>query len=357
MSRYARVNWTKAGCASWVLAILLPWGAASEPARTNSGPSFFPPHTQSRVIIAQDPEATEAYQPRPDKVLTLVHRAILRLADRPSLAEAWLSLVSTQDIVGIKVYSSPGASSGTRPAVVAAVVEGLLEAKLPPQHIIIWDKHRADLRQAGFFELAKRYGIRVEGSATAGYDPDQFYETSLVGQLVWGDSEFGKKGDHLGRRSFVSKLVTQGMTKIINVTPLLNHNSAGVCGNLLSLTLGSVDNTIRFETDVRRLADAVPELYALPVLGDRVVLNIVDALLCQYQGEHVSLLHYSVPLNEVRCSKDPVALDVLSLRELEHQRQATRMPSSTNHFTLYQNASELELGASDWTQIKVERIP
>lgn len=337
--------------------MLLPLGGRSELARTNSVLPFLQPASQPRVVIARDPEATEAYQPRPDKVLGLVNRAILQLTSKPNVAEAWLSLVSTQDVVGIKVYSSPGASSGTRPAVVAAVVEGLLEARLPPQHIIIWDKHRADLRQAGFFELAKRYGIRVEGSATASYDPDQFYDTPLMGQLVWGDSEFGKKGEKLGRRSFVSKLVSREMTKIINVTPLLNHNSAGVCGNMLSLALGSVDNTIRFETDVRRLAEAVPELYALPVLGDRVALNIVDALLCQYQGEHLSLLHYSVPLNEVRCSKDPVALDVLSLREIERQRETSNMSSRTNHFALYQNASELEIGVSDWTQIRVERIP
>ena len=240
---------------------------------------------------------------------------------------------------------------------VAAVVEGLLEAKVPAPHIIIWDKHRADLRRAGFFEMAKRYGIRAEGSALSGYDQDQFYDTPLLGQLVWGDLEFGKKGDGLGRRSFVSKLVSREMTKIINVTPLLNHNSAGVCGNLISLALGSVDNTIRFETDVRRLSEAVPEIYALPALSDRVALNIVDALLCQYQGEHLSLLHYSVPLNEVRCSKDPVALDVLSLHELERQREVSKMTSITNHFVLYQNASELELGVSDPTQIRVERIP
>lgn len=287
----------------------------------------------------------------------MVDRGIRQLTGKGSAAAAWSSLVSTQDFVGIKVYSAPGLNSGTRTAVVAAVIEGLLEAKVPPRQILVWDKHRADLRRAGYFDLAQRYGIRVEGSALAGYDPNQFYETSLLGHLVWGDSEFGGKGEQLGRKSFLSKLVTQGMTKIINITPLLNHNSAGVSGNLYSLTMGSVDNTHRFETDVGRLSEAVPELYALPLLGDRVVLNIVDALLCQYQGEQLSLLHYSVPLNELRFSKDPVALDVLSLSELDRQREASRMFSPTNHLALYQNASELDLGVSDRSQIRIERAP
>ena len=45
--------------------------------------------------------------------------------------------------------------------------------------------------------------------------------------------------------------------------------------------MGSVDNTIRFSTQIDRLVTAVPEIYALPILGDRVVLNIVDALAAQ----------------------------------------------------------------------------
>ena len=41
--------------------------------------------------------------------------------------------------------------SGTRPAVVAAVIQGLLAAGLPPTNIVIWDKHTYDLRDAGYY--------------------------------------------------------------------------------------------------------------------------------------------------------------------------------------------------------------
>ena len=88
-----------------------------------------------------------------------------------------------------------------------------------------------------------------------------------------------------GRKSFVTKIVSQQITKIINIAPLLNEEDIGVCGHLYSLALGSVDNTRRFEADPDRLAVAVPEIYALPLLGDRVVLNITDALIGQYEGE------------------------------------------------------------------------
>ena len=93
----------------------------------------------------------------------MVDRAITSLTRKPTVPEAWRSLVSTQDVVGIKVFSTPGPNSGTRPAVVAAVIEGLLAAGLPPNHIIVWDRHLTDLRLAGFSALAERYGIRLAG--------------------------------------------------------------------------------------------------------------------------------------------------------------------------------------------------
>ncbi|MCI0748431.1 MAG: DUF362 domain-containing protein [Verrucomicrobia subdivision 3 bacterium] len=313
-------------------------------------------YSPSRVVKVYDPAATDAFRPRSDIVSNMLAKAIVALTGQSNADLAWRSLVTTQDMIGIKVYSSPGASSGTRSAVAAAAVEGLLSAGIKPERIIVWDKHRGDLRRSGFFELGERYGVRVEGSMDRGYDEKTFYETPLIGHLVWGDLEFGKSGERIGRRSFVSKLVAQEITKIINVTPLLNHNAAAVCGNLFSLAIGSVDNTMRFEADPARLAEAVPEIYALPVLGDRVVLNITDALICQYQGEQRTLLHYSAVLNELRLSRDPVALDVLSIRELELQRLAAKMPAARPNRDLYENAELLELGIADPDQVKVERV-
>ena len=313
---------------------------------------------RSRVVMAQEPDATVAFIPQPERIPPILQRGLTNLTGKPTLAEAWRSLVSTQDTVGIKVFSAPGPTSGTRPAVVEAVVKSLLAAGQPPKQIVVWDKHLSDLRQARFFELAERYGVRVAGAAEAGYDDKaQQYESALLGQLVWGDLEFGQKGEGIGRKSYVSKLVTQQMTKIINITPLLNHNFAGVSGNLWGLALGSVDNTIRFENDAERLAMGVPEIIALPVLGDRVVLNIVDALICQYQGEEETLLHYSAALNQLWFSTDPVALDVLSIQELERQRRAANARAVKTNLELYQNASLLEIGVSDPGHIDVTRLP
>ncbi len=310
----------------------------------------------ARVVTVEAPGATEAFRPHPEIVRAMVNRGITNWTGKATVAEAWRSLVSTQDVVGIKVYSLPGPNSGTRPAVVAGVVEGLLAAGLPPKHIIVWDRQLTDLRVAGFGELAKRYGIRLAGSLEAGFDEKTFYDTPLLGNLIYGDLEFGRKGEGVGRKSFFSKLVSKEITKIINVTPLLNHNQAGVSGNLFSLALGSVDNVVRFESDPDRLARAIPEIYARPCLSDHVVLNITDALVCQYEGADSGLLHYSTMLDQLRFSTDPVALDVLSIQELERQRQAASAPFVKPNREIYSVGALLELGVDDLKRIQVETI-
>ena len=213
-----------------------------------------------------------------------------------------------------------------------------------------------DLRLAGFYDLSDRFGIRVAGALDAGFDTNKFYETALLGTLIWTDSEFGKTGPGIGRKSYVSKVVSQQMTKIINITPLLHHNLVGVTGNLYSLAIGSLDNTSRFETDADTRARALPEIYALPVLGDRVVLNVVDALMCQYEGQQSGLLHYSTVLNQLRFSRDPLALDVLSLKEINRERELAGAPLSTN-MDLYDNARLVEIGVNDTNRINVIKLP
>jgi hypothetical protein len=313
---------------------------------------------QARVVIVENPKATRQYEPNAAVVQTMVNRGITNFTGKATVAGAWRSFVSTSDVVGIKVCSAPGPINGTRPAVVEAVVRGLLEAGVLPKHIIIWDRQADDLRAAGFFKLAAQLGVRAAGSRNVGYDPTNFYlpDSPIIGQLVWGDLEFGKKGLDVGKKSFVSKLVSRQITKIISIAPLLNQDAAGTCGHLYGLALGSVDNTLRFQGDSERLAVAVPEIYALPALGDRVVLNITDALIGQYAGGAKGLLQYSTVLNQLWFSRDPVALDTLAIRELDRERRRIQAPEFKPNPELYANAALLQLGVNEPDRIQVDTL-
>jgi hypothetical protein len=314
----------------------------------------------ARVVRAQGENLFDAYLAHDDRVEELFNRGLLHFTRTTNVIAAWRSLVATNDTVGIKVFSAPGPLDGTHPAVVAAIARGLLAAGVPPDHIVIWDKHARDLRAAGFFALGRKLGIRVAAAVEAGYDPNTFYlpDSPVIGALVWGDLEFGRtnKDFSLGKKSFVAKLVSQQLTKIISVAPLINENDAGVCGHFFSLALGSVDNTRRFEGDGDRLAVALPEIIALPEVGDRTTLYVTDALLGQFQGGPAGYLQYSMILQQLWFSRDPVALDTLALRELAREREQFGAPPAKSNFEIYTNAALLQLGISNPARFQVEKI-
>jgi hypothetical protein len=328
--------------------------------RADAADFFAPTTTNSatRVVIAEGDDLLDAFLPDDARVETVFNLGLTHFTHTTNVIAAWRSLVTTNDTVGIKVFSEPGPLNGTRPAVVAAIARGLLAAGLPPQKIIIWDKHADDLQAAGFFVLGKKLGVRVAGAADVGYDPNTFYlpDSPIIGALVWGDLEFGQTNRDSGKKSFVSKLLSRQITKIISVAPLINENDAGVCGHFFSLALGSVDNTRRFENDPDRLAVALPEIIALPSIGDRVTLNVTDALLGQYQGGPAGYLQYSTVLNQIWFSHDPVALDVLALKELAREAKTFATKPLPTNFEIYTNAALLQLGTSDPAQIQTEKI-
>jgi hypothetical protein len=324
---------------------------------------FFPLHATNsavRVVVLQGENLLDAYLPDDARVDAAFNRGLTFFTRTTTVSNAWRSLVATNDTVGIKVFSEPGPLSGTRPAVVAAIVRGLLAAGLPSGQILIWDRHAGDLRAAGYFNLGRTLGVRVAGAAEAGYDPNAFYlpDSPITGALVWGDLEFGKtnKDFSVGKKSFVSKLVSRQMTRIISVAPLLNENAAGVCGHFFSLALGSIDNTRRFAGDPDRLAIALPEIDALPLIGDRVALHVTDALLAQYEGGPAGYLQFSTVRNQLWLSHDPVALDTLALKELMLDRRLVGAPPMPTNFAIYTNAVLLQLGVDDPARIQVEKI-
>ena len=61
-----------------------------------------------------------------------------------------------------------------------------------------------------------------------------------------------------------------------------------------------------------------------------------------------------MPLNELRFSKDPVALDMLSLQEIDRHRPGRSQTDRKSVQQFLENAGLLELGNSDLRQIDVE---
>lgn len=337
----------------------------------------------SRVVKVYSPESVKLFTPQTSVVQSMIEAGLKSLFFKETATEALLSIVSPQDVVGIKVYSLTGAATGSRREVVLALVHFLKQAGVPDSNIIVWDRSLDILRQAGYLEISKEFGFQVAGSVDEGFDKEVSYSSFFPSTLVAGDVEFplekrmnqsvlsdeelvkipeNHSEEQIGRRSFISTLLTKKLTKIILVTPLNHHNQLGVSGHIYSLASGSTDNFLRFESDGFRLSEAVAEVYAMEEVGDKVVLCITDALVAQYRGQSEGLLHYSKSLETLYFSKDPVALDWLSLKLMMRLRSsADRRSLSLSIFspagaTLCENASLLELGYADDSKIDLVEI-
>jgi hypothetical protein len=345
-------NWTVDLCRIAATAVGITLAVPGFAATNTPAAPAIPAKTPNATVVAvQDAAATTSFIPEPSVVRRMVASGLLRLTETTNATQAWATIVKPSDVVGFKVTASPGPVSGTRPVVVEALIESLIEAGHPASKIVIWDKRSIDLRAAGWYRLASQLQVRCSASEDAGWEDSKFYDSPLLGRLVAGDHEFGKKdGEGVARKSFVTRLLTRDITRIISVAPVLSHHVTGVHGHLAGLAWAGVDNTIRFFNDPVRMAEAVPEICALDDLMPRVALAVGDALICQYRGEERTLLHYSEALNELRFSRDPVDIDRARTRaKIEGEKTFTT--------ELYTNAELIELGIASLDRISVTHIP
>ena len=61
-------------------------------------------------------------------------------------------------------------------------------------------------------------------------------------------------------------------------------------------------------------------------------------------------------MGQLWLSRDPVALDVLALKELARERAAAGVPPLKTNFEIYTKAAQLQLGLEDPAKIQVEKI-
>jgi hypothetical protein len=129
---------------TWVLLATILWIELSLGAI--AAPFHATPAQRARVVIVEEPGAVATFSPQWEFIQPMVERGLLALTGDTDVGRAWKSLVRPEDVVGFKVYSAPGPTGGTRPAVVAALVQSLIAAGHSPHRIVIWDRNLSDLR-------------------------------------------------------------------------------------------------------------------------------------------------------------------------------------------------------------------
>jgi hypothetical protein len=307
------------------------------------------------VVMARHPDAMKRGSPEGTVVDRMMSDTIKALTGASDGASAWRSLVSTNDVVGIKISTQGAPLHATHREVVDAIAAGLHQAGLSRDQIVVWDIDPRKMKAAGFDPAAVPPSnlYRVEAAMPDGWDADVFYTSVLVGKLIWGDLLFGRDDQQLHTRSHLPLVMSRTITKLINVPVWQDHHPCGFRGGLYNLSIGALDNTRRFETLGQTGNPAIAEMVNLPGIRGKLLLTIADALVVGYGGGAGFKLRYSWSLGALYASRDPVALDAVGLKLVEDKRAETKLAPVAPMAGHISSAAKLRLGVADLEKIDV----
>jgi hypothetical protein len=161
-----------------------------------------------------------------------VHRAfeagLKELTGEKSLAAAWESLVSPDDVVGVKIncIGAPRISSSL--ASINETIAGLKSAGVKENNIIVWDRMDRDFRRTGLAINRGTTGVRVQGCSpdwegvvpwVQGYDPNVYvsFEDGTLKKfrelVARGFTEEGSHREIFNSVTWLWTLVQQGDEK------------------------------------------------------------------------------------------------------------------------------------------------
>jgi len=321
---------------------------------------------RSKVYFVADSRALgNGFAPVPAVVQAMVDQVVMAATRKATPAAAWGSLVKANDVVGIKVAAAPGPIGGTHEAVVRAIARGLQAAGVPPDHIIVWDRNREDLLAAGYSEHDPDFRLQWI-DPTTGYDRNATLTAPVLGRLIWGDRTFGEKkgkrledmlsmGDQLSSTSYYATILSERVTKVINVPSLCDSFMCGVNGAIANMTLWNVDNWRRFVREPNFGNPYLAEIYADPMVHDKVVFTILDGLVLQFAGGPFPNPNFTRQHLTIYGGRDPVAVDATAIVEIDAYRGPNKLPPIAPVAGHVETAAGMGLGNSAASAIDLVR--
>ena len=148
-----------------------------------------PEPTPSIVYAIRNADSIKQYKTNPRVVREMVNRLVLAVTGESNIANAWRSLVSPSDRVGIKISAAGGDLFTTHHDIVTAIVDGLVASGHPRSSIVVWDRSLGGIKEAGYRPGGEGYQLKAIPPHD-GYDAKATQSAPLVGKLVWGDFDF-----------------------------------------------------------------------------------------------------------------------------------------------------------------------
>jgi uncharacterized protein (DUF362 family) len=370
-----RVRVVVTGIASWLICrILSAVAQTSDPSAQAPVVQATPKPVPDRSIVyrIENRDVINDYRVNSPEVRRMVDELVTSVTGEPSVPAAWASLVRPNDVVGIKVWANGAPLFSTHLDVVRAIADGLRQAGVSPENIVVWDRDAKRLKRAGFQMRKGEY--RVMWSED-NYDPQVALTSPMTGRLIYGDLLFTGKPAinfkaeldadgknkrfspvNMSNESHLSTLLTKIVTKVINVPVLSDNVYCGLSGALYNMTVQNVDNWRRLIEEPARGDPEIPEMYADPRVSDKVVLHIMDGLVALYAGAPFGDANYAVQYGTLYASKDPVALDAVAAKQLDGWRLQANMEPASKIAKYVQTAGQYQIGNSDLAKIDIRNL-
>lgn len=329
-----------------------------------------------RVVEVKDPRSLVDDKIDARVVGDMVERGIRTLTGQ-DMKQSYALLFEPGDVIGIKVNPVGPPLINTHIELAQAVVKWLIDNKVPPDHIVIWDRFDYMLKDAGYTPDQFPKGVRVEGLQTMdetgntwkdakgnhvsldNFDKDVFYfAKGIVGKNVRGykDDEF-YLNQHVfnGEYSYFGKLLTKRLTRIVNLAAFKN-TGAGISMATKNIGYGSVCNTGRLHAPL--FFNVCTEVLAAPTVREKLVLNITDGLRGQYDGGPDKNAQFVYANHSLYFATDPFALDMICHRQLVAKRKEMGVAVNENpRFTEYLHYAErLGLGVANPEKISYVKV-
>jgi hypothetical protein len=321
-----------------------------------------------KVVQVYNEQSVAEGKPVKDAAYVMLEAAMLQLTGAATLSEAWLQFVQPHEKIGLKLNPIGGKLLSSSHEVVQSVIEQLLEAGIPKENIVLWDRREFQLHEAGFTPEAYP-GIAITGTEKkdadgAWYNKEgKLHSEEMIDEdwYYWADVE-GEYDDYTlpymvngGKYSYFSKICTQELDKIINI-PILKNAGSSITLCLKNLGYGVITNTGRLHAQL--WGDTSAEVCCFPPVRDKVVLNIADGLIGCYQGGPGANPQYICNYFTLLVGSDAVAVDrigydIILKKRIVEGIQTEDIPRA-RQFMDY--AAELGLGEADLDKIEFEKI-
>jgi hypothetical protein len=200
--------------------------------------------------------------------------------------------------------------------IVAEVVQQLRGIDIPITQIYVYERFQSQLDEVNYAPHLPE-GLQIAAAERAnrytdnnGYDPKTYLDATLFGEE--------------DTRSNMMRLVSEKLTKIINIPNMKDHGATGATGCLKNIAYGSFSNVARTHHEgVSHTKTFVGTLASVEPLRSRTVLQIMDGLRgVWHAGPFARTRRYVFYPKKLFVGTDPVAIDRLLLDIVDEKRKA-----------------------------------